>query len=71
MTIRDYGFYIDLARYRTSSAPIALERDPYSKNLQVAYATKAELQTNLDPYYRGYDNNFPDFYREQEWGTRI
>lgn len=66
MTIRDYGFYIDLARYG-SSTPIPLERDPHSKNLQVAYATKAELQANLDPFYRGYDNNFPDFYREQEW----
>jgi len=33
----------------------------------VAYATDPALAPITDPYFRGFDNNFPDFYREQEW----
>jgi hypothetical protein len=34
---------------------------------QVAWVTVPELQQNFDPYFRGFDNVFPDFYRELEW----
>ena len=68
LSIRDYGFFDDLTRY---SAPppynIPLERFPYQTNTQVAYPTIPELAANFDPYFRGYDNAFPDYYREIEW----
>ena len=68
LSIRDYGFFDDLTRY---SAPppynIPLERFPYQTNTQVAYPTIPELTANFDPYFRGYDNAFPDYYREIEW----
>jgi DNA-binding beta-propeller fold protein YncE len=69
LTVRNYGFFLDLARYdsRKHLFPIALERDPAAKHLQVAYSTNAALKNRTDPYFRGFDNRFPDFYREREW----
>ncbi len=31
------------------------------------YATSPALVDRTDPYFRGYDNAYPDFYRELEW----
>jgi DNA-binding beta-propeller fold protein YncE len=41
--------------------------DPYASKTQVAFATKAALQTVTDPYFRSFDTAFPDFYRVNEW----
>jgi hypothetical protein len=69
LSIRDYGFFCNLSRYSSATGPyqIPLERDPASKNLQVAFPTKPALIRNFDPYFRGFDTAFPDFYREAEW----
>jgi len=58
-----------LARYSSAVGPfkIPLIRDPFASNTTVAYSTKAALQPITDPYFRGYDNAFPDFYRVNEW----
>ncbi len=71
-SVRNYGFFIDLTRYRLVGTPYAalqipLERDPASKNLPVAYSANPELLPLTDPYFRGFDDSFPDFYREREW----
>ena len=68
LSIRDYGFFADLTRY-TAPEPynIPLEPNPFEKQLQVTYPTFPELIANFDPYFRGYDNAFPDYYREIEW----
>jgi DNA-binding beta-propeller fold protein YncE len=69
LTVRNYGFFVDLTRYSPLTGPfqIPLIKDPFSAGMQVAYAAKAALQGVTDPYYRGYDNAFPDFYRVNEW----
>jgi YVTN family beta-propeller protein len=74
LSVRNYGFLIDLTRYSTkllgtaaAAAYIPLEVDPYSKHTQVAYAADPELVARTDPYFRGFDTAFPDTYREQEW----
>ncbi len=69
LSVRNYGFFLDLERYdqHKHPQPIALERDPASKRLVVAFPTNAALMTRTDPYFRGFDNRFPDFYREREW----
>jgi DNA-binding beta-propeller fold protein YncE len=69
LSVRNYGFFIDLDRYeqRKHLYPIPLERDPATRHLQVAYSTNATLKSRTDPYFRGFDNRFPDFYREREW----
>ena len=69
-TIRNYGFYGDLSRYYVPAATgqlIPLERDPFKAKLQVFYASKAALAPYTDPYYRGFDQAFPDYWRFKEW----
>jgi DNA-binding beta-propeller fold protein YncE len=35
--------------------------------MRVATATKANLQQVTDPYFRGFDQRFPDYWRFKEW----
>jgi DNA-binding beta-propeller fold protein YncE len=72
LTVRNYGFFVDGTRYNL------LESDPNAISLVampaltkpptiVAYPGSVALAPNTDPYFRGFDNNFPDFYRFKEW----
>jgi DNA-binding beta-propeller fold protein YncE len=72
LSIRNYGFFIDLARYQTLPGPYAaleipLAPNPASTTTTVAYPTNAALTPYTDPYFRGFDNAFPDYYRFTEW----
>jgi DNA-binding beta-propeller fold protein YncE len=70
LRIRNYGFFIDLTRYLpevSREAAIPLLRDPAREKLVVAYASDPALAPHTDPYFRGFDNQFPDYYRVQEW----
>ncbi len=71
LTVRNYGCFIDLTRYflppAYAAAAIPPLIDPYRSGTIVSYPAKAVLQGITDPYFRGFDNNFPDFYRELEW----
>ncbi|WP_448956285.1 bifunctional YncE family protein/alkaline phosphatase family protein [Labrys neptuniae] len=66
LTVRNYGFFIDLKRYQGEHA-IARDRAPYANKVVQSYATSPALIDRTDPYFRGYDNAYPDLYREQEW----
>jgi YVTN family beta-propeller protein len=67
--VRNYGFYEDLVRYREvgETNRIPLERDPFSKGLVVVFPSKASLIPVSDPYFRSFDQAFPDFWRFKEW----
>ncbi len=71
LSVRNYGFFIDLARYslpaKYANYRIPELTDPYSSKTQVAYCTSAVLRPYTDPYFRGFDNAFPDYYRFTEW----
>lgn len=71
LSIRNYGFFIDLTRYNLpspySSFSIPEDTTPFKDNLQVAYPTNAALTPFTDIYFRGFDNSFPDYWRYQEW----
>jgi DNA-binding beta-propeller fold protein YncE len=69
LSVRNYGFFCDLNRYSAAAgaAQIPEDRTPYAHGLTVTYASDPALVPLTDPYYRAYDNAFPDFYREQEW----
>jgi len=69
ISIRNYGFFLDLVRYSPLTGPfqIPLLTDPSATATQVAFPAKQALQGVTDPYFRGYDNSFPDFYRVNEW----
>lgn len=71
ITVRNYGFFIDLSRYYlpASYSSISIPRllDPSATKTQVAYSTNVALQPLTDVYFRGFDMSFPDYYRVQEW----
>jgi DNA-binding beta-propeller fold protein YncE len=67
LTVRNYGFFVDLARYSTKNYAIPLLPDPFLSGTQVAYPTSAALAPYTDLYFRGFDNAFPDYYRFKEW----
>jgi YVTN family beta-propeller protein len=67
-SVRNYGFFCDLSRYdEPPPEQIPRERHPFDKKLQVAYPTKEALMERTDPYFRGFDTAFPDYWREIEW----
>ena len=61
LTFREYGCMSDMA----ADAP----REPYPFKAKVFMQRPAnpELYKFGDPYYRGFDPGYPDFYREAEW----
>ncbi len=70
LSVRNYGFYGDLARYfvpQTDPAFIPLARRPHAEGVPQFIATKASLRDVTDPYFRGYDMKYPDFWRYKEW----
>jgi DNA-binding beta-propeller fold protein YncE len=74
LTVRNYGFYIDLTRYSATlrfslrhSAYLPLEPDPHATGLTVAYAANPTLTERTDGFFRGFDPAFPDTFREREW----
>ncbi|PYU19656.1 MAG: hypothetical protein DMG32_24010 [Acidobacteria bacterium] len=70
LTLRNYGFFIDLLRYRLPDiAPGYLPpvRDARAEGTPVAFATNADLAAFTDAYYRGFDERLPDYWRFKEW----
>ena len=67
LTVRNYGFFVDTTRYSTADYNIPLDRDPHSTGTVVAYPASVSLTPYTDPFFRGFDNAFPDYYRFKEW----
>jgi len=69
LSVRNYGFYGDLTRYekQVGAAMIPREREPAKTGLKVFYVAKAALMPVTDPYFRGFDQSFPDYWRYKEW----
>jgi YVTN family beta-propeller protein len=71
LSVRDYGFFIDIVRY---VAPPSLGGLPELTSpalltlpVQVAYSTNPALSPFTDPYFRGFDQSFPDYFLYTEW----
>jgi len=72
LTVRNYGFFIDEFRYNLTSKStkqyrIPEDPTPFTDQLIVAYTSSPVLRPYTDPYFRGFDMSFPDYYRFQEW----
>ncbi len=69
LSIRNYGFFGDLTRYEavTGQYQIQLEHDPFRAGHQVIYVDKPALMPVTDPYYYGFNQAFPDYWRFKEW----
>ena len=70
LSVRNYGFYCDEERYfldKNNSAYIIPSKTPYKDKIVQAYPNKEALLDITDPYFHGYDNNYPDFWRYKEF----
>jgi hypothetical protein len=67
LTVRNYGFFVDTTCYNAPSCAIPLAPDPAATGTIVASPASVSLSPYTDPYFRGFDNNFPDYYRYTEW----
>ncbi len=73
LTVRNYGFLEDLDRYEVpvQDGGIAEVEQPYATKYQVAFPANPTLLNRTDPYFRGFDTAFPDYWREQEWAREF
>jgi DNA-binding beta-propeller fold protein YncE len=70
LSVRNYGFYLDLARYEQPADKGGLPptlTDPAATKTVVAFSSNPVLAPRTDPYFRGFDLSFPDYFREAEW----
>ena len=67
LSVRNYGFMLDLGPYDNVIHRPPLLPLPHKSRTRVAYAANAQLAPVTDPYFRGFDTRFPDYYREAEW----
>ena len=66
LVFRNYGYHCDQAEY-FATPPTPLLLSPRAQHVRVAFPSRTTLINTTDPYFRSFDNNFPDFYREKEW----
>ncbi len=65
LTVRNYGFLTNnIGSIGTIAAPIA---DPFAAGVVQVAAVNPSLIGNTDVYFRGYDQNYPDIWRYNEW----
>jgi hypothetical protein len=69
LSVRNYGFYGDLSRYEDKAGVnrVPRERDPAARQLQVAWSADTRLDPVTDPYFRSFDQGFPDYWLVEEW----
>ena len=73
LTVRNYGFLVDMTCYGQLVKPgcyIPLKPEQPALTVPptiVAYPANVALAPVTDPYFRGFDNSFPDYYRYTEW----
>jgi DNA-binding beta-propeller fold protein YncE len=67
LVLRNYGYDCDESEYYAVPTPLTLY--PFTIHERVAFPSRVELMSDTvtDPYFRSFDNNFPDWYREWEW----
>jgi DNA-binding beta-propeller fold protein YncE len=75
LTLRNYGFYVDLDPYDlpagTPGALLPTDATPYAHHDVQAYASNPALIPYTDPYFRSFDNAYPDFWRFNEWNREF
>ncbi len=64
-TVRNYGFLVNnIGSIGTTSAPVV---SPYSAGIVQVAPLDPKLAPVTDVYFRGFDQNYPDLWRYQEW----
>ena len=64
-TVRNYGFMVNnIGSIGTIAAPVS---DPFSAGIVQVAPENPALVALTDLYFRGYDQNYPDLWRYNEW----
>ncbi len=64
-TVRNYGMLVNnIGNIGTKAAPVS---DPFAANIVQVAPLKPALAPYTDLYFRGYDQNYPDLWRYNEW----
>ncbi len=71
LSVRNYGFANEFVYDNKDGKGIPPIHDPYSQKLTVYFSGDKALSTRSDEYYRGFDLNFPDYWRIQEWSREF
>lgn len=67
LSVRNYGFS-DASNYDTGSpGAVPLIRAPYSQHRPIYTPGDRLLASRSDPYFRGFDQKLPDYWRVVEW----
>jgi YVTN family beta-propeller protein len=70
LSVRNYGFFIELSRYSKSpdgTPALPLLHDPAASGVRIAVPTNPRLYDITDPYFRSFDMRFADYWRFKEW----
>jgi DNA-binding beta-propeller fold protein YncE len=69
LTIRNYGFLVNsIGSIGTPAAPI---EDPFTAGVVQVAALNPTLVPLTDVYFRGFDMDYPDLYRVNEWNREF
>ncbi len=71
LSIRNYGFFLDLGASEFSFPPTLTAPCSAKPPIRVAFPAHPALLTRTDPCFRGFDQTFPDFFRYQEWAREF
>jgi YVTN family beta-propeller protein len=71
LTVRNYGFFSDNSRYGSFPGAVPELENPAATGVQVQFPTSPVLIANFDPYFRGFDNAFPDAWRYEEFAREF
>lgn len=64
-SVRNYGFRVNnIGSIGSIAAPVAA---PYAAGIVQAAPLDVSLKADTDVYFRGYDQNYPDLWRFDEW----
>jgi YVTN family beta-propeller protein len=64
-TVRNYGFLVNnIGSIGTKAAPVS---NPFAQNIIQVAPLDPALAPFTDVYFRGYDQNYPDLWRINEW----
>ena len=64
-TVRNYGFLVNnIGSIGTIAAPV---NDPFTAGVVQVAPLEPSLSALTDVYFRGYDQNYPDLWRYNEW----
>lgn len=74
VSVRNYGFFLDLTRYNVPDfVPgfIAPQHSFFATSTVAAIPASPALQGVTDPYFPGFDNRLADYWRVQEWNREF